>query len=50
MIRKLMCKLGLHELVAVDFKDKNYRDSKHGWIEQNECKFCGYRTSVREYY
>lgn len=47
---KLRCKLGFHKWVPVDFKNKNYKDSKHGWLEGEKCELCGYRTAIREYY
>lgn len=48
--RKLRCKLGIHKLVPVDFGDMNHTDPKNGWIEQDECVFCGYKTEIRTYY
>lgn len=50
MVRKLICKLGIHKLIPVDFESMNYRDYKHGWVEQEECTICGYKTKIREYY
>lgn len=50
MSRKLRCLIGLHKLTPVDFGSKNYKDTHHGWIEQDECKLCGYRTNIRTYY
>lgn len=47
---KLRCKLGFHKLTSVDFRSKNYKDAHHGWIEQNRCELCGYRTNIRTYY
>lgn len=46
----LRCLLGFHKLRVVDFRDKNYKDLKHGWIEQDECVLCGYKTIIRTYY
>ena len=50
MFNFLKCKFGLHKLVPLDLGDMNYKDEMHGWIEQDVCIFCGYKTSIREYY
>ena len=50
MINFLKCKFGLHKLVPLDLGDMNYKDEIHGWIEQDVCVFCGYKTHIREYY
>ena len=47
---KLRCLLGIHKLKPVDFKDAGFKDEMHGWIEQDVCIFCGYKTRIREYY
>ena len=47
---KLRCLIGIHKLKQVVFKDKNFKDEKHGWIEQDVCVFCGYKTRIMEYY
>ena len=41
---------GLHKLGPLDLGDMNYKDEIHGWIEQDVCVFCGYKTRIREYY
>ena len=48
MFNFLKCKFGLHKLVPLDLGDMNYKDEKHGWIEQDVCIFCGYRIYGRE--
>ena len=50
MFNFLKCKFGLHKLVPLDLGDMNYKDKMHGWIEQDVCVLCGYKTSIREYY
>ncbi len=50
MFNFLKCKFGLHKLVPLDLGDMNYKDEIHGWIEQDVCVFCGYKTRIREYY
>lgn len=50
MIRKLLCRLGLHKMVTVYVNGMMYIDSKHGFAEYDECTHCGYKTNVRTYY
>ncbi len=47
---KLRCLLGIHKLKPVDFKDDSFKDEKHGWIEQDYCIFCDYKSTIRTYY
>ena len=47
---KLRCLLGIHKLKPVDFKNENFKDKNHGWIEQDYCIFCDYKSAVRTYY
>lgn len=47
---KLRCLLGIHKLKPVDFKDKGFKDETHGWIEQDYCIFCDYKSTIRTYY
>ena len=39
-----------NKLVPLDLGDMNYKDQIHGWVEQDVCIFCGYKTRIREYY
>ena len=50
MIRKILCKIGLHKWEAVYMGDHNFIDNDHGYLEQDECKYCGKRSIIREYY
>jgi len=50
MIRKFLCKIGLHYWIDRNMGNDNYIDSSHGYLEQDECKYCGKRSIIREYY
>ena len=50
MKKPLLCWLGFHKLRPVDFGNKNYRDTKHGYLEQDECIRCGWKSEIRTYY
>ena len=47
---KLRCLLGIHKLKPVDFKNESFKDANHGWIEQDYCIFCDYKSKIRTYY
>ena len=48
--QEVRCLLGIHKLKPVDFKGAGFKDEKHGWIEQDYCIFCDYKSKIRTYY
>lgn len=50
MFRKFLCKIGLHKWEEVYMGYYNHIDSSHGYLEQDECRYCGKRSIIREYY
>ena len=34
-MKKISCLLGFHKLRPIDFGDMNYKDERHGYIEQD---------------
>lgn len=49
-MNKISCLLGFHKLRPVDFEDMNYKDERHGYIEQDYCVNCDYKTEIRTFY